>query len=141
MPVRRGQLYCRPSHRLRAFEKRRIAEIRDPSERTFRLLVDGLKMLHKQRSRYSDLSHAVTRLVGRTHRNPAYERTVLRVRKALEELAPEVFAPLKLPDLVGLPKASAIYRKLAFKYHPDHGAEPQIMTDINELWQAIQADS
>ncbi len=59
------------------------------------------------------------------------------------ELAPELFKPLgeheSQVDPRGLSKAVKIYRNLAFKYHPDHGNDSRIMTDINEFWQAMQS--
>jgi hypothetical protein len=63
----------------------------------------------------------------------------------LLNLAQEVFESLgeheSQLDQRGLPTAAKIYRKLVFKYHPDRGTHPEIMTDINELWQAIQAET
>jgi hypothetical protein len=38
-----------------------------------------------------------------------------------------------------LERAHKIYRKLVSKYHPDRSPESaEVMTDINELWQAIK---
>ena len=35
-----------------------------------------------------------------------------------------------------------IYRRLARKYHPDpNPATAEVMTDLNELWQAMGGDS
>lgn len=43
-------------------------------------------------------------------------------------------------DPAGLEIASKIYRKLVSKYHPDRSPESaEVMTDINELWNAIKA--
>jgi len=43
-------------------------------------------------------------------------------------------------DPIGLDAASKIYRKLVSKYHPDRSPESaEVMTDINELWNAIKA--
>jgi hypothetical protein len=40
-----------------------------------------------------------------------------------------------------LPHASALKRKLAFKYHPDRaGGNAEMMRDINSLWQEIMND-
>jgi hypothetical protein len=36
------------------------------------------------------------------------------------------------------PKAQEVYKRVARKYHPDrHSGDAAVMTDINELWQAM----
>jgi hypothetical protein len=137
---RRGQLYCRPSHRQRAFERRRIAEIKQPGESAFRLLTGDLKTLQRQRERFMYRSVLVSGMLGKHWRNPAYERTVSKVRKALSELAPEVLEQTLTSTSVELRESSKLYRKLAAKHHPDHGGDSSTMTALNELWQAVQAD-
>lgn len=40
-----------------------------------------------------------------------------------------------------IPSASAIYRNLAFKYHPDRNPDSdEFMRDLNWLWQAVKAE-
>jgi len=42
---------------------------------------------------------------------------------------------------VNLARATAVYKQLARKYHPDSNrSDAGVMTDINELWQAVKAD-
>ena len=48
----RPRLYCRPSHRVRAHEKRREAESKLPSEKENRLLTECLMRLARQRRRF-----------------------------------------------------------------------------------------
>jgi hypothetical protein len=41
-----------------------------------------------------------------------------------------------------LPTASKLFRKLAMKYHPDRNSDAvEFVTDLNELWQAVRADT
>jgi hypothetical protein len=82
----------------------------------------------------------VSDLIRRPWRNPAYERTISRVRKALKLLAPELVEHNTSPSAVKLRESSKVYRRLAARYHPDHGGDRVIMMDFNELWQAVQAD-
>jgi hypothetical protein len=80
-PTRRGQRYCLPSHRQRAFEQRRLAELKEPQAKDFRLLVDALERLTRQRTRF-----AWSSLWSRT-----FARTVAQVRGSMKRLAPEIF--------------------------------------------------
>jgi hypothetical protein len=42
---------------------------------------------------------------------------------------------------VSLTGAAPIFRRLAFKYHPDRSPQTsEMMRDLNELWQAVQRD-
>ena len=56
----RRQLYCKPSHRLRAFEERKLVENQRPLQKTFRLLPKDLEALSQPRLReqLSLLQHA-----------------------------------------------------------------------------------
>jgi hypothetical protein len=45
------------------------------------------------------------------------------------------------PEPASLPTASALYRKLAMKYHPDRNPDAEeFMRDLNEFWQAVKDD-
>jgi len=39
-----------------------------------------------------------------------------------------------------LTEFSQVFRRLAQKYHPDHGGNTSMMQDLNELRQALEAD-
>jgi hypothetical protein len=42
---------------------------------------------------------------------------------------------------VDMGKSMSIYRKLAFKYHPDRNpGSAEVMRDLNELWQSVVSD-
>ncbi len=113
----RPRLYCRPSHRVRAQEKRREAESKLPSEKENRLLTECLTRLARQRRRY----RMVPDNWKRGWLPPPYERARAKVRDALEKLAPEVFAQPSAPAEIELREFNKTYRRLAAEHHPDHG--------------------
>lgn len=65
-----------------------------------------------------------------------------QVRKILTKLTPELISPdVKVPAAeIALNSATEAYRRLAKRYHPDVGGNAQVMSALNELWQAVQAD-
>src|ERR1035437_3187740 len=131
----RPKLYCKPSHRVRAREKRQEAESKLPSEKEFRLFTECLTRLARQRRRYwmvpTNWKWALP---------PPYERARAKVRDALEKLAPEVFERPSAPAEIELREFNKIYRQLAAEHHPDHGGASQVMQVLNQLRQALQTD-
>jgi hypothetical protein len=97
MPNGRGrpQLYCRPSHRIRAYEKRREIETRQPSEKLFRTLKEQLEALRHWRIRSNKVPgmDEMRRAVSMS-RTKAYQQAVERVRESLTQVAPEVLQDL-----------------------------------------------
>ena len=133
----RPQLYCRPSHRVRAREKRREAEGKQPSEKQFRLLIEYLTRLARQRRRYSGLPWNYKEW-GFPLR---YERARAKVRDALEKLVPEVFVgQLSAPAEIELREFNKIFRQLAAEHHPDRGGANQTMQALNQVRQALKTD-
>src|SRR5208282_4899472 len=94
----RKQLYCRPSHRVRAHEKRKILETAQPSEKWFRLLKERLASLARRRNRSSRVPglDEIRRYAGLS-RPRAYQQAVDKVRELLLKLAPEVLQDLSEP--------------------------------------------
>jgi hypothetical protein len=76
----RRRRYC-GTHRQNAYQQRRIAELKQPSERRYRLLVEDLKRLSRLRS---------TRLILPGFLSPSHKRIRARVVDLLNEIAPEV---------------------------------------------------
>src|ERR1039458_9122553 len=134
----RPQLYCKPSHRVRAREKRREAESKLPSEKEVRLLTECLTRLVRQRRRYSLILMAARN--WKLALPPPYERARAKVRDALEKLAPEVFEQPSAPAEIELREFTKTYRQLAAEHHPDHGGASQVMQALNQLRQALQTD-
>ena len=141
----RPRLYCRPSHRVRAREKRREAEHKLPSEKELRLLTEYLRSLARQRRIY--WAFRIVRMApecANASFPPRYERARAKVRDALNELAPEVFEqPREQPSApaeIELRETNKTYRRLAMEHHPDHGGASQTMQAVNQLWQALQTD-
>ena len=132
----RPKLYCKPSHRVRAHEKRRETESKLPSEKESRLLTEYLTRLARQRRRY----WIVPDNWKRGWLPPPYERARAKVRDALEKLAPEVFLQASAPAEIELREFNKTYRKLAMEHHPDHGGASQVMQALNQLRQALQTD-
>jgi len=132
----RPQLYCKPSHRVRAREKRREAESKLPSEKEVRLLTECLTRLVRQRRRY----RMVPDNWKRGWLPPPYERARAKVRDALEKLAPEVFERSSVPAEIELREFKKTYRQLAAEHQPDHGGASQVMQALNQLRQALQTD-
>src|SRR5208282_5084167 len=132
----RPKLYCKPSHRVRAREKRREAESKLPSEKEVRLFTECLMRLARQRQRYP----LVPTSWKRWGLPPAYEHARAKVRDALEKLAPEVFLQPSAPAEIELREFNKTYRKLAVEHHPDHGGATQVMQALNQLRQALQTD-
>jgi hypothetical protein len=99
----RPQLYCRPSHRVRAREKRRELEHRVPGEKEFSLLRQRLESLRRCRVRWNRIPgiEEIRQFVG-APRGKAYQRAVERVREVLIRLAPEVVQDLGQPWLATL---------------------------------------
>src|SRR5260221_13225290 len=86
----RPKLYCRPSHRVRASEKRREREQRVPLERAFRVLRQRLESLQGWRVQQNKTPGIdEIRRSFNLPRNKAYQRAVERVREALIPLAAE----------------------------------------------------
>ena len=100
MPNSRGrrQLYCRPSHRVRAHEERKFSEALHPSEKQFRLLREGILSLERWRRQRNQLPgiDEIRRYAG-LPRGTMYQRAVDRVRDLLTSLAPEVVQDLNQP--------------------------------------------
>ncbi len=143
-PHGRRQLYCRPSHRVRACEKRKFAEFKEPSEKDYRLLVTKLQSLRRMRRKCRLVSDWAAASVNMNFRKPAYEQAVKRVRQALDVLAPEIFEapplPVSAPAGIELIEFSKVYRSLALEHHPDKGGSGDVMRAVNQLMQALQAD-
>jgi hypothetical protein len=60
-------------------------------------------------------------------------------KNCLEHLL-EPFQPNAGESII-LCSTNKVYRRLAFKYHPDRSPEKaEFMKDLNELWQALQSD-
>lgn len=142
----RPSLYCSRSHRERAYEKRKLDEIRQPPRKIRRLFMEQLDRLEHQRNRY-----AAVRGLLPGWRPPTYERVVSKVRDCIRQLAPEVLEePGDLASVMGRLQGSSaphhltgfleVFRRLAQKYHPDHGGDTRMMQDLNELRQALEAD-
>ncbi len=94
----RPQLYCKPSHRVRAREKRRELENRRPSEKLFRLFKQRLEALRRWRVRSNTIPGIdELRRFGSLPRGKAYQKAVERVREVLVQLAPELIQDLAQP--------------------------------------------
>jgi hypothetical protein len=111
-----AQLYCRPSHRVRAREKRREAETKQPSEKQVRLLFEDLTRLARQRQRFSMMPSN-----WKWGLSPAYERARAKVRSAVEKLAPEVFRQPSAPAQIELGEFDKTFRQLAMGASPRPG--------------------
>jgi|SRR5208337_49999 len=131
----RPKLYCKPSHRVRAREKRREAERKLPSEKEVRLFTECLMRLARQRQRFWMLPTN-----SKWGLPSPYERARAKVRDALEKLAPEVFERASAPAEIELREFNKTYRRLAVEHHPDHGGASQVMQALNQLRQALQTD-
>ena len=94
----RPQLYCKPSHRVRAREKRRELETRQPSEKVFRLLKQRLEALRRWRVRRNRIVgiEELRQFMG-LPRGAAYQKAVERVLVCLVQLAPELIQDLAEP--------------------------------------------
>ena len=88
----RPRRYCRPSHRVRAFEKRKELESRQPREKQYRLLREWLESLQiwRRRSGVFPGLDEIRRFAGLPRRKN-YQRAVEGVRNILMGLAPELF--------------------------------------------------
>ena len=107
----RPQLYCKPSHRVRAHEKRRELENKWPAEKSFRLLKQRLEALWRWRVRSNRIPGLEEmRLWGRVSRGKAYQQAVERIRESLVELAPELMQDLAEPWRAALSKIEATQR-------------------------------
>ena len=94
----RPQLYCKPSHRVRAREKRRELEHRRPPEKLFRLLKQRLEALERWRVRCNTIPGIdELRRYGNLPRRTAYQKAVERVREVVVQLAPELMQDLAQP--------------------------------------------
>lgn len=94
----RPQLYCKPSHRVRAREKRRELENRWPAEKLFRLLKQRLEALRRWRVRSNRIPGIEElRQFASLPRRRAYQKAVERVREVLVQLAPELIQDLAQP--------------------------------------------
>ena len=137
----RPQLYCCPSHKVRDCQERRFAEFKEPSQRTYRLLVSRLQSLQRSRMGWGLESETLSLMGGELFRRKPYEAAVVRVRQTLDELAPEIF---QVSDSAsrGFNRSEFdnVYRRLVLENHPDCGGNPHIMRAVNELRQALQAD-
>jgi hypothetical protein len=94
----RPQLYCRPSHRVRALEKRQALEHSVPGEKEFgrlRQRLESLRRCRVHRNRIPGIEE-IRQFVG-APRSKAYQRAVERVREVLIRLAPEVVQDLDQP--------------------------------------------
>jgi hypothetical protein len=101
MPNERGrpQLYCRPSHNVRACEKRREIETKQPSEKLFRLLREQLARLARYRATHNQLGPGMDE-IRRSQglpRKVGYQRVVDKVRELVVQLAPELAQDLAEP--------------------------------------------
>src|ERR1039457_2988156 len=94
----RPQLYCKPSHRVRAREKRRELGNRQPSEKLFRLFKQRLEALRRWRV-HSNRIPGIEELrqFASLPRRKAYQKAVERVREVLVQLAPELIQDLAQP--------------------------------------------
>jgi len=138
----RPSLYCSRSHRERAYEKRRLDEIRQPPLKARRVLMDRLDRLEAQRRRFA---HVYEVLPQFQHLRPRpYRRAISSVYDSLKILAPEVLQTLEPspPKETASPsRPSELFRRLAQKYHPDRdGGNTTLMQDLAELHQAWQAE-
>jgi hypothetical protein len=107
-PRGRPPLYCRPSHRVRAHEKRKALETRHPPERLFRLLKERLTALARWRVRRNQIpGMEEIRLYAGVGRTPAYQREVEKVLKILIQVAPELLQDLAEPWRAILSKIEA----------------------------------
>jgi hypothetical protein len=99
-PKQRGrpQLFCKPSHRVRAREKRRELEYRRPSEKLFRLLKQRLDALWRHRVRATGIRGMDEfRRFANLPRRPLHQNAVESVHDVLVQLAPELFQDLAQP--------------------------------------------
>jgi hypothetical protein len=142
----RARDYCSRSHRERAYEKRKAAEFKTPSERQFRLLNERIATLARQRRKWAAIDETVGGMVGRdpkSIRSRPYSRSVDSVQAILTELAPEVLRASQAGSAQGtvdLTSALKIHHRLANQHHPDHGGNVETMKALNELWQAVETD-
>jgi hypothetical protein len=95
----RPQRYCRPSHRVRAYEKRRLESARlSETEKLYRLLKKRLAALIRWRIRCNRVPGLdEIRRFAKVNRNKAYQQAVDGVNEILVRLAPEVFQDLVEP--------------------------------------------
>lgn len=152
----RPSLYCGRSHRERAYEKRRLDEIRHPPVKARRLLMDRLDRLEAQRRR---LAHIYPLLQEFQHLWPtSFRRAVSNVYDSVKVLAPEVLQLLgpsardetasaedetrsARDESASSSRPSEVFRRLAQKYHPDReGGDTTVMQDLAELHQAWLAE-
>jgi len=94
----RPKLYCKPSHRVRAREKRRELETKRPSEKLLRLLKQRLEALRRWRVRSNTIPGIdEIRQFASLPRSKAYRKAVEKVREVLVKLAPELIQDLAQP--------------------------------------------
>ncbi len=94
----RPKLYCKPSHRVRAREKRRELENRQPSEKSFRLLKQRLEALRRWRVRSNKIPGVdELRRFASLPRSKPYQKAVERVHELLVKIAPELIQDLAQP--------------------------------------------
>jgi hypothetical protein len=94
----RPKQYCRASHRVRAHEKRRELENRQPTEKLFRLLKQRLLTLKRWRGRSDKIPRLdEIRRFPQLDRGKGYQKAVERVAELLTQLAPELFQDLVQP--------------------------------------------
>jgi len=139
----RPQAYCKRSHRQRAYQKRKIAEIEQPPLRLRRQLQEALNRLERQRTKWAYVVERFRRKFPGAPRPAPYERSVSKVHELLRQLAPEVLesAPVLSPkSQIKLEKFSEVFRSLSMKYHPDLGGDKNIMQDLNGLRDALFTD-
>lgn len=141
----RARVYCSASHRERAYQKRRFDEFKDPSQRELRLLNERIATLGRQRRQYAFIDGISSLAAGRPQsiRCRPYERSVESVRAMLAKLAPEVIENQPTGSNQGrvdLTESQKVYHRLAGQHHPDHGGKVEVMKDLNQLWEAVNAD-
>jgi hypothetical protein len=92
----RPRLYCKPSHRVRALEKRQAFEAEHRTDKLLRLLRPALISLANWRGvrHKSPGLDELRRAYGLPH-NLRYQRAVDRAREIITELAPEVIQDLQ----------------------------------------------
>jgi len=91
----RRRLYCRPSHRLRAYEKRTAFEAQHQTEKPLRQLHERLKSLDYWRRRCRLLLFDEMRQSHGWPRTPRFQLAVDKVRELFTNLAPEVIQDLQ----------------------------------------------